>query len=99
MEGTRSGRARLKYIPLLSNVHPGDRVVTSGLTDAFPRGLAIGVITHIEKEEGDLFQSAELDPEVDLAKLEEVLVIRTAHEAADASRKIMQNLPGEKKKS
>ncbi len=98
VEGTRSGRARLKYIPMLSNVHPGDRVVTSGLTDAFPRGLAIGVITHIEKEEGDLFQSAELEPEVDLAKLEEVLVIRTAHEAADASRKIMQNLPGEKKK-
>jgi rod shape-determining protein MreC len=98
VEGTRNGRARLKYIPLLSNVHPGDRVVTSGLTDAFPRGLAIGVITHIEKEEGDLFQSAELEAEVDLAKLEEVLVIRMAHEGAEASRKMMQNLPGEKKK-
>lgn len=98
VEGTRNGRARLKYIPLLSNIQPGDRVVTSGLTGAFPRGLAIGVVTHIEKEEGALFQSAELEPEVDPTKLEEVLVIRAAHEEADASRKIMQSLPGEKKK-
>lgn len=98
VEGTRNGRARLKYIPLLSSIHPGDRVVTSGLTGAFPRGLAMGVVTHIEKEEGALFQSAELEPEVDLAKLEEVLVIRAAHEEADASRKLMPSLPGEKRK-
>ena len=98
VEGTRNGRARLKYIPLLSSIHPGDRVVTSGLTGAFPRGIAMGVVTHIEKEEGALFQSAELEPDVDLTKLEEVLVIRAAHEEADASRKMMPSLPGEKKK-
>jgi rod shape-determining protein MreC len=98
VEGTRNGRARLKYIPLLSTIQPGDRVVTSGLTGAFPRGVAMGVVTHIEKEEGALFQSAELEPEVDLTKLEEVLVIRTSHEEADAARKIMQTLSGEKKK-
>jgi rod shape-determining protein MreC len=98
VEGARSGRARLKYIPLLSSIHPGDRVVTSGLTGAFPRGIALGVVTHIEKEEGALFQSAELEPEVDLTKLEEVLVIRAAHEETDAARKMMPTLPGEKKK-
>ncbi|MGH7257849.1 MAG: rod shape-determining protein MreC, partial [Nitrospiraceae bacterium] len=53
VEGTRNGRARMKYIPLLSTVHPGDHVITSGLTGSFPRGLAVGVMTHIEKEEGD----------------------------------------------
>jgi rod shape-determining protein MreC len=98
VEGMPNGRARLKYIPLLSNIQPGDRVVTSGLTGAFPRGLAMGVVTHIAKEEGALFQSAELEPEVDLTKLEEVLVIRAAHEEADAARKIMQMLSGEKRK-
>jgi rod shape-determining protein MreC len=98
VEGTRSGRARLKYIPLLSGVQPGDRVVTSGLTGAFPRGLSIGVVTHIEKEEGALFQAAELESEVDLTKVEEVLVVRAAHGEADAMRKMMQNLLSEKKK-
>ncbi len=98
VEGTRNGRARMKYIPLLSTVHPGDRVITSGLTGSFPRGLAIGVMTHIEKEEGDLFRSAELEPEVDMTKLDEVLVIRSPYEESDASKKMIQGMPGEKKK-
>jgi rod shape-determining protein MreC len=98
VEGTRNGRARMKYIPLLSTVHPGDRVITSGLTGSFPRGLAIGVMTHIEKEEGDLFRSAELEPEVDMTKLDEVLVIRSPYEDSDASKKMIQGMPGEKKK-
>ncbi len=79
VEGTQRGHARLKYIPLLSTVKEGDRVVTSGLVGGFPRGLAIGTITHIDKEEGALFQSAELTPDVDVSRVEEVLVIQAPY--------------------
>jgi rod shape-determining protein MreC len=75
IEGTPNGRARIKYLPLLSSVRISDVVVTSGLTGGFPRGLVVGTITSIEKEEGALFQAAEIAPEADLSKLEEVLVI------------------------
>lgn len=75
VEGTVPGRARMKYIPLLSTVQVGDTVVTSGLTGVFPRGLAIGRITRIEKAEEELFQNAEIVPAVDFLKLEEVLVV------------------------
>jgi rod shape-determining protein MreC len=98
VEGTSHGRARLKYIPLLSRVQPGDRVVTSGLTGAFPRGLAIGGLTQVEKSEGDLFQSAEIEPEVDLAKLDEVLVITAPYDDADAARKLLQEIHGDRKR-
>jgi rod shape-determining protein MreC len=53
--------------------------VTSGLVGGFPRGLSIGTITHIDKQEGALFQSAELMPEVDVGRVEEVLVIQTSY--------------------
>jgi len=79
VEGTQSGLAQLKYIPLLSTLRDGDRVVTSGLVGGFPRGLVIGTITHIDKQEGALFQSAELMPEVDVDRVEEVLVIQTSY--------------------
>ena len=79
VEGTAKGQSRIKYLPLLSTVREGDAVVTSGLTGGFPRGLAIGVITQINKAEGELFQSAEGVPEVDFAKLDEVLVIASVH--------------------
>jgi rod shape-determining protein MreC len=76
VEGTHQGLARLKYIPLLSTVRDGDRVVTSGLVGGFPRGLPIGTIMRIDRSEGALFQSAEMIPEVDMSRLEEVLVIQ-----------------------
>jgi rod shape-determining protein MreC len=76
VEGIPQGRAKLKYIPMLSALKEGDRVVTSGLVGGFPRGLAIGTITAIDREEGALFQTAELAPEVDLNRVEEVLVIQ-----------------------
>lgn len=83
VEGTTEGLARLKYIPLLSNVRSGDRVVTSGLVGGFPRGLAIGTITRIDKEEGALFQLAEVRPEVDVTRVEEVLVIQSPYVAEE----------------
>jgi rod shape-determining protein MreC len=79
VEGTQQGQAQLKYLPLLSTLRDGDRVVTSGLIGDFPRGLAIGTITHIDKQEGALFQSAELMPEVDVGRVEEVLVIQASY--------------------
>lgn len=79
VEGIPQGRAKLKYIPMLSAVKEGDRVVTSGLVGGFPRGLAIGTITSIDQEEGALFQTAELVPEVDVDRVEEVLVIQAPH--------------------
>jgi rod shape-determining protein MreC len=57
VEGTQQGLAQMKYIPLLSTVRDGDRVVTSGLVGDFPRGLVIGTITRIDKQEGALFRS------------------------------------------
>lgn len=97
VEGTAQGLARMKYIPLLSTVRVGDTVVTSGLTGGFPRGLVIGAITNIEKVEGDLFQSAEIVPEVDFSKLEEVLVI-TAPRPLDESGPDAGSLPAKPSK-
>ncbi|MGE0644327.1 MAG: rod shape-determining protein MreC [Nitrospira sp.] len=86
VEGTTHGTAQLKYIPLLSDAKAGDRVVTSGLVGGFPRGLALGTITRINKEDEALFQSAELVPEVDPNHVEEVLVILPTSFPTEAQR-------------
>ncbi|MEK7301347.1 MAG: rod shape-determining protein MreC, partial [Nitrospirota bacterium] len=67
------------FYSVVSGLAMGDRVVTSGLVGGFPRGLAIVSITTIGKEEGALFQSAELRPEVDVNRVEEVLVIQSPY--------------------
>ncbi|MCS6897514.1 MAG: rod shape-determining protein MreC [Nitrospira sp.] len=86
VEGTSNGLARLKYIPMLSDARPGDRVVTSGLVGGFPKGLAIGTITKIHKEDGGLFLSAELTPEIDSEHVEEVLVIQVPDVPSERER-------------
>ena len=75
IQGTPQGTIHMKYLPPLSSVQVGDAIVTSGLTDDFPRGLHIGHIQQITKAATDLFQSGEVKPIVDFSKLEGVLVI------------------------
>ena len=86
VEGTAEGRARLKYVPLLSTVRAGDTVITSGLTGGFPKGIMIGVVNRIEKEEGALFQSAEIVPDVDLSRVEEALIITSSNPVPQSGR-------------
>ena len=81
VEGTEKGLAWIKYLPLLSNVKVGDVVVTSGLVGGFPQGVPIGRITRIERREGELFLSAEIQPDTDFGRLEEVLVITSPRES------------------
>jgi rod shape-determining protein MreC len=75
VEGTEAGLARIKYLPILSEVGVDDVVLTSGLAGIFPKGLMIGQVTEIQKKEDGLFQVARIKPAVDFTKLEEVLVI------------------------
>ncbi len=75
IQGTPQGTIQMKYLPPLSPVQQHDMVVTSGLTNDFPRGLPVGHIHQITKGATDLFQSAELIPIVNFSKLEGVLVI------------------------
>lgn len=94
IQGTPQGNIRMKYLPPLSPVQVGDVVVTSGLTDDFPRGLYIGHIQQVTKAATDLFQSGEVTPIVDFSKLEGVLVITAFQPAiADESSSSSASLP------
>lgn len=73
--GLLEGRCRLFNVLRNEDISEGDRVVTSGFGNRFPRGLLIGVIHKIKKRPFGLFQEAEIVPSVDFGKLEEVYVL------------------------
>lgn len=50
-------------------------VVSSGLGGIFPKGLRVGTVAKVIKQEYGLFQDIEITPGVDFSKLEEVLII------------------------
>lgn len=56
-------------------VQIGDRVVTSGMGGVFPKGLVVGTVKSVDRQEFGLFQAIEVSPTVDFSHLEEVLVL------------------------
>jgi len=56
-------------------IQVGDRVITSGMGGVFPKGLVIGTIQAVSRQEFGLFQAVEVTPAVDFSHLEEVLVL------------------------
>jgi rod shape-determining protein MreC len=76
VEGDAGGAVRLKFMARDgAEVVPGDVVVTSGLGNLFPKGVPIGRVVKIEDKGSALFHFAVLAPVVDLARVEEVLLL------------------------
>jgi rod shape-determining protein MreC len=75
VNGQRKELLQMKYIPQSEAVRTGDRVITSGVGGVFPEGILIGSITNVSQKDTDIFQEAQLDPAVDFATLDTVLVI------------------------
>jgi len=69
------GMCRMIYLPEDSSVVEGDKVITSGLGDIFPKGIYIGEVKEVIKEERNLYKTAIIEPGVDFQRLEEVLVV------------------------
>jgi rod shape-determining protein MreC len=52
----------MKFIPQTQKINKNDLVLTSGLETLIPRGLAIGMVTEINGNSNDLWQSAVIEP-------------------------------------
>lgn len=68
------GKLKLTGLSRSTAVAPGGIVCTSGVGGVYPRGLIIGTVTAVEKEEGDISYYAEIQPEIDLSEVQDGLV-------------------------
>jgi rod shape-determining protein MreC len=73
--GENGYRCSIEYLVRGEQAKEGDKVVTSGLGGAFPRDLAVGRVTKIIPGTVGLYQDVEVTPDVDFARLSEVLVV------------------------
>lgn len=73
--GSLTGEINLQMVPQDLELKPGEIVLSSGLGGAYPSDLLIGQVISVIKRQTDLFQSAVVQPVVDFANLNAVLVI------------------------
>ncbi len=74
------GLCRLDYIKPDVEVSVGDKVETSGMNSLYPKGILIGEIVQVIKNEGQFDYYAIVEPAVDFRRIEEVAVIKTTNE-------------------
>ena len=81
--GDNGYRCSIEYLVRGEPAKEGDKVVTSGLGGAFPRDLAVGTVSRVMPGTVGLYQEVEVTPDVDFARLSEVLVVVAPPPAPD----------------
>jgi len=66
----------LEFTTREEDVKVGDTVITSGIGGVFLKGVPIGEVTMVKRGEYGIFQTVSIRPAVNLAHLEEVLVVQ-----------------------
>ena len=79
-----AGKIKLSGLSRATAVAPGGIVCTSGVGGVYPRGLIIGTVTTVEKEEGDISYYAEIQPEIEIAEVQDAFVITDFEGKGDA---------------
>ena len=74
LRGTPAGEIVLEKVAADETIQPGEKVLTSGGDQVFPKGLPVGTVTKVSTG-ADLFLNVRVKPAANLSKLEEVLVI------------------------
>jgi rod shape-determining protein MreC len=74
IKGTAAGEVILEKVMTDEQVSPGDRIVTSGGDQIFPKGVTVGTVMKVSPG-ADLFLNIRVKPSANLTRLEEVLVI------------------------
>lgn len=73
--GSLTGEISIEMIPQDATVLPGDIILTSGLGGNYPANIVVGQVINVRKVETELFQTATVQPIVDLSQVNAVLVI------------------------
>ncbi|MFZ0198782.1 MAG: rod shape-determining protein MreC [Candidatus Sulfotelmatobacter sp.] len=79
LKGMPDGTVVLERVMSDEKVNPGDKVLSSGGDQIFPKGLPVGTVTKVSPGR-EMFLKIEVKPAADLSRLEEVLVVTEKQE-------------------
>ena len=66
---------KMNFIPQTEKIKINDLMATSGLEQGIPRGLLIGRVVKVDKENNEVWQSATIEPQINLDSLSVVAVL------------------------
>ena len=83
LKGSTYGQIQMINVSPDDRIKPGEKIITSGGDQIFPRGMPVGVVDHVETDpDRDPLLDVVVHPAANLSRLEEVLVITGMGDAA-----------------
>lgn len=73
--GTLGNQLIMRYLPKDADIVVTDTVMTSGLTEFYPKGVLIGAVVEVGEEFSGLSRYAIIKPNANISNCEEVLII------------------------
>lgn len=75
IKGKSTDKCFFEYALRKYDIRKNDIIVSSGLDGVYPKGLLLGRVSEVVKQNSGIFQQVSVTPFVDFEKLEEVLVV------------------------
>jgi rod shape-determining protein MreC len=73
----------VRHISSTTDIRKGDLLVTSGLGGRFPEGYPVAVVTHVERDPGEVFVRVLAVPTAALDRTRHVLLVFTAQQSQE----------------
>lgn len=96
VEGNGGSTSSLKYTDRTSELLKGDRIVTGGLDNVFPKGFPLAVVEKVENKAYSVALKIELKPIVEPFEVEEVFVVVNSQGEDFTPSPVTTALPAEK---
>jgi len=80
LNGSGNNVCEMNYVPKEEDISVGDLIITSGLNRAFPGGIRVGTVTHVEKKNDGLSLKIKVRPYVNTFAAQEVFIIKGGQE-------------------
>ncbi|MBN2332936.1 MAG: rod shape-determining protein MreC [Deltaproteobacteria bacterium] len=74
LQGGNQALCKINYLLRSADVQVGDTVITSGMDKIFPKGMPVGTVVSVQKEESGLSQEIIVEPFANLNGLEEIII-------------------------
>lgn len=75
LQGRGRGQCEFLYLDAGADIAEGDRILTAGLSGSFPKGLLLGTVTRVTRDELLGTTSASVRPAAALGRVEDVLCL------------------------
>ena len=72
-----AGKIFLDFVPKNETIELGEKIITSGMDNIYPKGIIIGTVQNIDSSENQLFLKIIISPGADFEKLENVFILKS----------------------